>query len=270
MAGREAALDEGLKAPVPGFGPPLAGALAVVGRFVASRHPQAEAALLAGSQVRGEATEVSDYDVILLFGHLPDGAWRETARFEGRDIEVFAHDLGSLAYFCREVDRPSGIAALPAMVAEGADVFSRPCRLLDEAREIARATLELGPPPLDAEAIRIQRYAITDLATALENGRSAAVLIAAAARLHGALSDFALRAAGCWSAKGKAIPGALRAMDADFANRFDAAFAKLFAEGETAPVQALVDGVLAPHGGRLREGFRRNAPAASSALDGDR
>ena len=53
--------------------------------FVARCHPDAEAALLAGSRSRG-----TDYDVILLFGELPNGAWRETSAFEEQVIETFA------------------------------------------------------------------------------------------------------------------------------------------------------------------------------------
>jgi hypothetical protein len=43
--------------------------------------------------------------------------------------ETFAHDRGTLGYFCREVDRPSGLPVLPTMIAEGIPVLSRsrPC-----------------------------------------------------------------------------------------------------------------------------------------------
>jgi len=57
--------------------------------------------------------------VVLLFRALPEGAWRAMSLFEGQHIELFAHDLATLAYFCREVDRPSGAPALPSMIAEG-------------------------------------------------------------------------------------------------------------------------------------------------------
>jgi hypothetical protein len=135
-------------------------AVHLVGRFVASRHPAAIAAILAGSRARGVASSASDYDVILLFESLPNGAWREMTMCEGQHVEVFAHDLGTLAYFCRAMDRPSGIPALPAMIAEG-----------------------------------------------------------------------------------------------------EVAFTALFATSDAVAVQGLVDAVLAPFGGRLREGFLQSAPA---------
>jgi predicted nucleotidyltransferase len=48
-------------------------AVHLVGRFVASRHPAAIAAILAGSRARGAASSASDYDVILVFESLPNG-----------------------------------------------------------------------------------------------------------------------------------------------------------------------------------------------------
>ena len=237
-------------------------ALAFFRRLVAQRYDKAEAALLAGSRARGEAAAGSDYDVVLLFAALPDGAWRETILFEGQPVEVFAYDLGTLAYFCRQVDRPSGRPVLLAMVSEGIPVSPRPCPLLDAARAIADEVLRLGPPPLSADAVQLRRYAITDLAAALQGDRGQGLRVAAGAALYTELADFALRSAGRWTAAGKAFPRALAGMDPALAARFEAAFAALFTAADAGPVQALVDSVLMPHGGRLRVGFRRKAPAA--------
>ena len=97
----------------------MTGTLDLARRFVSHHYPDVEAALLAGSRMRGDAASGSDYDVVLLFRALPEGAWRAMSLFEGQHIELFAHDLATLAYFCREVDRPSGVPALPSMIAEG-------------------------------------------------------------------------------------------------------------------------------------------------------
>ena len=239
----------------------MTGALDLARRFVSRYYPDVEAALLAGSRMRGDAASSSDYDVVLLFRALPEGAWRAMSIFEGRHIELFAHDLATLAYFCREVDRPSGMAALPAMIAEGVALVTRSATTLAAAKQLARETLRLWPPELDQAAIRARRYAVTDLASALDGSRDTHVRIAAGAALYTALADFALRAANGWSAAGKTLPRALKAMDADLALRFEAAFTSLFATGNVAPLQALVDFVLAPYGGRLREGFHQRAPA---------
>lgn len=229
-------------------------------RFVARHHPGADAAVLAGSQARGEGMSGSDYDVVLLYPSLPKGGWRKMTLFEGQHIEVFAHDLKTLAYFCNEVDRLSGKPVLPAMVIEGVAIWSRAPATLEAARRIASEILRLGPPPLDEAALRVRRYTITDLASALRTGREKHVILATGAALYSALADFALRAAGRWSASGKAFPKELSRMNGPLATQFEAAFAALFAGGETAQVQVLVDVVLAPYGGRLREGFEQGHP----------
>jgi hypothetical protein len=200
--------------------------------------------------------------VVILFRELPDGACRETSSFEGNVVEAFAHDIGTLGYFCRHIDAPSGLPVLPSMIAEGIPAFSRSPTLLEEARQIAAEILASGPPPLAAETIRERRYAITELAETLTDWRSDAIMISVGAALHLALADFSLRAAGRWSARGKAIPRALAAMDPILTAKFATAFTALFATRDTAPVQSLVDAVLAPHGGRLRTEYRQVAPAA--------
>jgi hypothetical protein len=236
--------------------------LQLVRRFATQCHPAAEAALLAGSRARRSGTADSDHDVVLLFASLPNGAWREMVLFEGHHIEAFAQDLGTLAYFCRELDRPSGRPVLTVMIAEGIAALSKNPALLEAARKIANETLRLGPPPLDAPAIRHRCYAITDLATKLRPDGPKNILLAAGATLFCELADFALRANGHWSATGKAVPRALAMVRPGLAEQFETAFADLFANGRTAPVQALVDAVLQPHGGRVREGYRQTAPAA--------
>jgi hypothetical protein len=180
-------------------------AVHLVGRFVALRHSTAIVAILAGSRARAVTSSASDYDIVLLFESLQNGAWREMVEFEGQHVEVFAHDLGTLTYFCHAVDRPSGIPALPAMVAEGLVVLSRSPPALTAAREVAAETLRLGPPPLDTTNLRTRRFAISELAVALRPDRDRHVLLAAGASLYTALADFALRAADRWSASGKAV-----------------------------------------------------------------
>jgi hypothetical protein len=240
----------------------LDSSLQLVRRFATQCHPTADAALLAGSRARRSASASSDHDVVLLFASLPNGAWREMVLFEGHHIEAFAQDLGTFAYFCREVDRPSGRPVLPVTIAEGIAALSKNSGLLDAARKIANETLRLGPLPLDAPAIRQRCYAITDLATKLSTDASRGVLLAAGTALYCELADFALRANGHWSATGKAVPRALAMAEPGLAEQFETAFCNLFANGETAPVQALVDAVLQPHGGRVREGYLQTAPAA--------
>ncbi|NEJ31745.1 nucleotidyltransferase domain-containing protein [Rhizobium leguminosarum] len=240
--------------------------LKMVRRFVNHYHSTASAVVLAGSRSRESGSCHSDYDVILLFSSLPEGAWREMVAFEGCHIELFAHDLGTLAYFCREVDRPSGKPVLPTMVAEGISVMSDDPVLLRAAQKIAKETLRLGPPALDAAALLTRRYAITDLAAALRSDTERNVLLAVGSALYGALGDFALRAEGHWGASGKALPRALARAKPLLSEQFEKAFDELFARSCVVAVQTLVDTTLQPYGGRLREGYRQAAPATWTDL----
>ena len=174
------------------------------------------------------------------------GAWRETVLFESRPIEVLAHDLSTLAYFCREADRPSGRSVLPTMVADGI---------------IARNTLRLGPIPLDADALRRHRHVITNPAVASSDDRDEAILIAVggAPRRPGRLRPSRGRSLERFR-QGAAASAV--GINPSVAERFKAAFGTLFATGEAGPVRALVEAVLPPHGSMLREGFRQAAPAA--------
>jgi hypothetical protein len=164
-------------------GADIAEAVAFARRFVGLRHPDAQAAILAGSRARGEAAAASDYDIVLLFRSLPEGAWREMTEFESRSIELFAHDLGTLSYFCREIDRPSGMPVLPRMVAEGVVIAGAGTDMLCAAQRRAAETLAAGPPPLDEAALAGCRFAITELAAALGSDRGSDVRLAGGAAL---------------------------------------------------------------------------------------
>jgi hypothetical protein len=243
-----------------GGGDSVTEAVAFARRFVQARYPHAEAALLSGSQSRGEGGPRSDYDVVLLFPALPEGAWRERSDFEGAEFEVFAHDPGTLSYFCRAMVARSGVPAVPEMVAEGIPVLGEGGVAIAGARALATRALAAGPPPVDPAMLHSRLCALTELVQALANCRPGASLTAVGGALYPVLADFALRSAGRWSASVKRMPAALEAMDPALAARFAAAFDSLFARGDPEPVLALADSILEAHGGRPPHGFRIASP----------
>ena len=83
-----------------------------------SRYKGATVAFCAGSYIRGEATEHSDIDFVVLYPKL-DQAYRESFLFNGWPVEAFVHDPDTLRYFFYEQDIPSGVPSLPSMVLEG-------------------------------------------------------------------------------------------------------------------------------------------------------
>ena len=177
-------------------------------------------------------------------------------------FEVFAHDVRSLEYFLREIERPSGEASLACMIDEGLPVVGSGNSILLRARELARDFLACGPLPLTDAGLRHKRYAITDLAEALSCADSDAQRLAIGSTLYLALGNFVLIANGRWTAGGKALPAALRSCSPSLEQAFVCAFMQLYSHGVDAPVQAFVNETLEPFGGRLRAGFHQQAPSS--------
>jgi hypothetical protein len=223
-----------------------------------ARFPDAAAVFAAGSIVRGEGTAYSDLDLVVLYARLAC-AYRESFRFNGFPVEVFVHDPGTLDYFFFEVDRPSGIPALPQMVVEGVEIPA-PNDTSRALKVQAASLIAAGPPPLDAESERLRRYAVTDLLDDLRGTRSYAELVATGARLYQELADYHLRRQGLWSARGKAIPRTLRAADPDLSARYCESFGSLFKLGDPSGVIELAEELLHDAGGPLFEGYRADAP----------
>lgn len=86
--------------------------------------------------------------------------------------------------------------------------------------------------------------------------------MAIGAMLHPNLVELALRGRWHWNGTGKWAPRLLARTDAGLADRFDWAFRALFVDGNHDPVISLVEAELAPHGGALFDGDRRDVPAS--------
>lgn len=222
-------------------------------------HSQADCLLLAGSFVRGEATDYSDLDIVVLYPHLPH-AYRESLTWEGYPVEMFVHDPQTLRYFFEVMDAPTGFPRLMQMVSEGIEVPG-PTLLSAQAKQLAQTVLTAGAPPLTTAQLESRRYQITDLVEDIRAPRSPDELRASGAQLYGLLADFAFRSQNLWSATGKTIPRKLHQCSPKLAKRFSAAFDSLFVTGDPQPVVKLAGEIVAHCGGFLFEGYRLEAPA---------
>ncbi len=229
-------------------------------RIFATKFADAELLFLAGSIVRGEHTEFSDLDIVLIYKALPN-AYRESFTFQDYPVEAFVHDPETLNYFFQEMDRPSGFSPLMQMVLEGIEI-PRPTKLSGELKQLAGEIIEAGPPKLSQEDLQNRRYQITDLIDDIRTPRSRIELIASGTLLYSALADFYFRSQNHWSAKGKAIPRCLKQIAPDFHGRFCGAFESLFVSGKQNPVIVLAEEILKPFGGFLFDGQRFDAPAS--------
>jgi len=233
-------------------------ALSIAKAVFHTRYAGATFAYAAGSIMRGEGTYLSDIDLVVVFDRL-DAARRESFIVDGVPIEAFVHDPETLAWFVDE-DVARGRPSILNMIVEGTAI-GRDQDRAETLRANISARLASGPMPLSATALNALRYEITDAVDDLRGDRTPSEAMAIGAMLHAKLVEIALRGRGHWNGTGKWAPRLLARIDAGLASRFDSAFRALFADGDHGPVIALAEAELAPHGGALFDGDRRDAPA---------
>lgn len=236
----------------------LNSAIEAVSKLRETRYDGAATILLAGSIVRGEATATSDLDLVVILPRI-DQAYRESFTLDGVPVEVFVHDRCTLEYFFFHVDRPSGVPALPAMVAESIEV-PKTSSLGQEVKQLANKILDAGPPAWSDLDRDNSRYVITDLIDDLRAPRSKHERQAITVELYSALANHFLRSRKSWSGRGKAIPRQLAAHDREFCQRFLKTFEQAFATGRSELVERIAEEILTPDGGFLRDGYKRLAP----------
>ncbi|SHK73004.1 nucleotidyltransferase domain-containing protein [Alicyclobacillus tolerans] len=219
--------------------------------FVEFRFPSCQAALLAGSVVRGEATNTSDLDIVVFDDSL-SSAYRESLFEYGWAIEVFVHSLQSYRDFfdsdCKRA-RPS----LPRMVSEG--VVLKDSGIIDAIKSEAKKILENGPDRWSLETIAMKRYMLSDALDDFIGSSKEDEDLFIANTLADAIHEFFLRTHGQWIGASKWIVRALKQYDEVFANEFINAFTTFYQTGNKIKIVKLTDKVLEPFGGRLFHGF---------------
>jgi hypothetical protein len=223
------------------------------------RFSGALAIFCAGSVVRGEQTPHSDLDIVVLLDSVPN-AWRESMVVDAWPVELFVHDLETLAHFVQE-DCEHRRPSLPDMIAN-AVVVPRPSSLSDRVQAWARAILQ-RPPHSSQAALDDNRYFISDLLDDLRDQRPRPELVAIASRLYEQLGSFLLSSHDRWSGAGKHLPRRLLDLDPSLAQAFHRAFDALFIDSDPQPLISFTERVLEPFGGPLFDGYRRDAPATA-------
>ncbi|MBT2680944.1 nucleotidyltransferase domain-containing protein [Bacillus sp. ISL-35] len=225
--------------------------IAAANKFIEDRFPGCDAALLAGSVTRGEATETSDLDVVVFISDIRS-AYRESLEFCGWPIEVFVHNL----HTCREFfqnDISRARPSLPRMVAEG--VIIRNGELLAEIMDEAKSIIEEGPAEWTQKEIEFKRYFITDTLDDFIGSNNKAEEIFIANELANQLHEFVLRTNKRWIGKSKWVVRELTRYDPEFTGRFIGAFDAYYKTGNKQIVIKLAEEILEEYGGRLFDGF---------------
>ncbi|XXM71066.1 nucleotidyltransferase domain-containing protein [Lysinibacillus sphaericus] len=210
-----------------------------------------EIVLLGGSVIRGEATDTSDLDIVILDENI-QSAYRESLFAYGWPIELFVHNKNTLVeYFKSDCERAR--PSLPRMVAEA--VVIKDNGYSSRLKEQAQGLLNEGPPEWDSTLIRVKRYFLTDLLDDFIGSTNHGETIFIAGALAESLHEFVLRTNRHWIGSSKWIVRALAAYNRDFAEEFVESFSRFYQTGEKDHVISLADSVLKPYGGRLFQGF---------------
>lgn len=220
-------------------------------QFIKKYFPNCQGALLAGSVVRGEATETSDLDIVIFDKNL-SSSYRESLIDFGWAIEVFVHNLISYKLFF-ENDYERARPSMPRMVSEG--IVLKDDGIMDSIKKEAKEILDNGPQEWSVETINTKRYFITDALDDFIGCSNRAEEIFIANTLAELTSEFVLRTNRKWIGASKWIVRSLRNYDEEFANQFVEAFDIFYKNGSKNQVIQLVDNVLQPFGGQLFDGF---------------
>jgi hypothetical protein len=220
-------------------------------QFISLHFPNCQGAVLAGSVVRGEATETSDLDIVVFCKELKS-AYRESLIDGGWPIEIFVHNLSSYkAYF--ESDCKRARPSLPNMVSEG--LILKDEGIMESIQSEARELLVNGPELWPSETITTKRYFISDVLDDFIGSDKRAEEIFIANTLAELTSEFVLRTNRKWIGTSKWIVRALNHYDEQFAHQFVEAFDHYYKTGDKYKVIKIVDEALQPYGGRLFVGF---------------
>ncbi|MFE7061984.1 nucleotidyltransferase domain-containing protein [Sutcliffiella sp. NPDC057660] len=220
-------------------------------QFIGKHFSNCQGALLAGSVVRGEATETSDLDIVIFDKRLPS-SYRDSMFEFGWAIEVFVHNLTSYRYFI-EMDCKVAKPSMARMISEG--IILRDEGILESIKKEAKDILEKGPEIWSEETVRTKRYFITDALDDFLGSKNRAEYIFIANTLADLVHEFVLRTNRQWIGSSKWIIRSLNRYDEKFTVEFVEAFDVFYKTGEKNKVVKLVDKVLEPYGGRLFEEF---------------
>lgn len=227
------------------------GAIDAAKKFIESHFPTSQAAILAGSVVRGEETSTSDLDIVVIHEQIPF-EYRESLIQFGWPIEVFVHNQQTIRqYFQSDCERAR--PSLPRMVAEGIPLIKHP--VITALKQEANSLLRDGPPSWSLQTIENKRYFLTDALDDFIGSTNRGESLCIANTIGESLHEFVLRTNGHWVGSSKWIIRALKEYDQQFASEYVDAFEQFYRKDEKNPIVKLVDTVLDGHGGRLFEGF---------------
>ncbi|TLS37927.1 nucleotidyltransferase domain-containing protein [Pseudalkalibacillus caeni] len=218
--------------------------------FIKEYFPDCDVAILAGSVVRGGATNKSDLDIIVI--KEDEREYRASYKAFGWPVEVFFHNWDS-PEFVMEMERRAGIPLFIRMCSDG--VFLRENTRGAALKKDAMERLKKGPMPWSKDEIDQERYLLTDLVEDLEGSENDSENLFTVCTLSRKIPEFMLRTKQKWMGEGKWIFRSLKEADEQAALRLEQSLTAFFEQKDKKKLIELVDNELKPFGGRLFNGF---------------
>ncbi|MGD6994150.1 nucleotidyltransferase domain-containing protein [Sutcliffiella horikoshii] len=219
---------------------------------IIERHfPECEAAILAGSVVRGQESATSDLDIVV-FDKKLSASYRESFVELGWPVELFCHNLDSYqAYFKSDCERAR--PCLPRMISEG--IVLKDKGILDGIKQEAETLLIAGPEKWDKATIKLKQYFLTDVLDDFIGTTNRSEGIFVAGKLAELAAEFVLRTNNRWIGSSKWVFRSLAEYDEEYAVAFTEAFDLFYTTNDKRRVIHIVENILDLHGGRVFEGF---------------
>jgi len=220
-------------------------------KYAAKYYPNALVVLLGGSAVQGRMNKGSDLDVIVFDPHV-EHSYRIVDKKYGYIFEIFLVAWREYPLFL-EAARKSGIPSMVRLCAEATVILDdgQAAEMIAKAR---RVWLEGPKPKTFAELDRL-RYEISEHLLDFSHSRSRAEDLFVIGKLIELLPQFILQANDKWQGVGKWSFRALEEYDPAVAGEFVRVLERFYQAGVKADFIAFVDEILAPYGGRQREGW---------------
>lgn len=239
-------------------------ALSAANQFIQDNFQGAEAAFFAGSYVRGDATETSDLDLVVIALGLPNLPYRQSLMYEHLDeqwpVEIFVHSPESVyAYFRSDCERRR--PALPQMCAEAVILLDKN-GLAQKIHSDAEKLLMAGPPMLSLDEQLQFRYQISDVLSDFQGAHDQQEVLFIVSLLIEKSLQFCLAMQQFWYGQGKWAWRALKSSDPTKAAVLAEAMQCFYGQGLKKPLIDWVSEILEPYGGMLFEGYYSSAAAS--------
>lgn len=220
-------------------------------QFVRKHFPKCDVAFLAGSVLRGEGTDSSDLDIVVIDPNYE--RYRESFIEHDWRIECFVHNHESVtAQFSS--DKEKGRPILASMILEGLVIKDQGDASV--YKEKARLLIDRGPAPLSKDYIQASRYYIFDLLDDFIDSENELEALLTLNTLSTQFAEFILRLNGQWTGRGKALARALHQYDSAIASQYFLALDSYYKNRDKEPIRQFVHQIYAPIGGPLFAGFR--------------